>query len=123
MKANSSKSAGASAVLDAAQPRSTAETLLVGLDWGTNTSSVVTALRGSAETLTKELVPTVVGYANDDVLPGVLPGDAKVLFGRMALKHKSNLHLVRPLQGGVIHDTEAAGEFMSPQWFAPLGRS
>ncbi len=113
MKANSTKSsAGGSAVLDATQPRTNTETLLVGLDWGTNTSSVVTSLRGSEETITKELVPTVVGYATDDVLPGVLPGDAKVLFGRMALKHKSNLRLVRPLQGGVIHDTEAAEAFV-----------
>lgn len=113
MKANSSKSAaGAAAVLDPSQPHATADTLLVGLDWGTNTSSVVTALRGAAETLTKELVPTVVGYAHEDVLPGVLPGDAKVLFGRMALKHKTNLRLVRPLQGGVIHEPESAAAFV-----------
>lgn len=116
MKVNSAKSAaGAVAVLDAAPARpstSTAtETLLVGLDWGTNISSLVTAVRGSNETLTKELVPTVVGYAADDVLPGVLPDDAKILFGRMALKHKSNLSLVRPLQGGVIHDLAAATAF------------
>ncbi len=114
MKANSAKSsAGSSAVLDAAPARSTADVLLVGLDWGTNISSVVTALRGSNELLTKELVPTVVGYAADDVLPGVLPNDAKVLFGRMALKHKNNLRLVRPLQGGVIHDLDAATVFAS----------
>ena len=123
MKANSTKSsAGGSAVLDSSQPRPNAEILLVGLDWGTNTSSVVTALRGSEETITKELVPTVVGYATDDVLPGVLPGDAKVLFGRMALKHKSNLRLVRPLQGGVIHDTEAAEAFVATSNLAWFGR-
>ncbi len=111
MKANSSKhAAGNTAVLENAQPQTT-DTLLVGLDWGTNISSVLASLRGTNETLTKELIPTVVGYANDDVLPGVLPGDAKILVGRMALKHKSNLKLVRPLQGGVIHDTEAAKTF------------
>ena len=33
--------AGASAVLDSTQSRADTETLLVGLDWGTNTSSVV----------------------------------------------------------------------------------
>jgi rod shape-determining protein MreB len=41
----------------------------------------------------------------------VLPGDAKVLFGRMALKHKSNLRLAYPLRGGVIHDVEASEAF------------
>lgn len=113
MKANSVKSsAGASAVLDATQPRPTTEALLVGLDWGTNISSVVASLRGTSDLVTKELIPTVVGYAADDVLPGVLPGDARVHFGRMALKHKSNLRLVRPLQGGVIHDTDAATAFV-----------
>ena len=112
MKANSSKnSAGANAVLEPVQTRSSAEALLVGLDWGTNISSVVTSLRGSTETVTKELIPTVVGYAKDGVLPGVLPDDSKMHFGRMALKHKSNLTLVRPLRGGVIADTEAAADF------------
>ncbi len=112
MKANSSKTAaGAAAVIENNSNRLAADTLLVGLDWGTNISSVVTASRGSSETLAKELIPTVVGYANADVLPGVLPGDAKILFGRMALKHKSNLRLVRPLQGGVIADSEAAADF------------
>ena len=112
MKANSSKnSAGANAVLEPVQTRSSAEALLVGLDWGTNISSVVTSLRGSTETVTKELIPTVVGYAKDGVLPGVLPDDSKMHFGRMALKHKSNLSLVRPLRGGVIADTEAAADF------------
>lgn len=112
MKANSSKSsAGNVAVLENPSPSSLLDILLVGLDWGTNTSSVVTSVRGSADIVTKELIPTVVGYANEDVLPGVLPGDAKVLFGRMAQKHKSNLRLVRPLRNGVIHDTEAAAAF------------
>lgn len=113
MKANSPKtSAGNSAVLESAQLQTTTDTLLVGFDWGTNISSVVASPRGATETVTKELIPTVVGYANEDVLPGVLPGDAKVFVGRMALKHKSNLRLVRPLQGGVIHDPEAARTFV-----------
>ena len=112
MKANPSKSAaGADAVLETAQPRSAADILLVGLDWGTNISSVVASSKDGTELRAKELVPTVVGYAEGDVLPGVLPGDAKVLFGRMALKHKSNLRLVRPLSGGVIADPDAAAAF------------
>ena len=114
MKANASKSSAGSAtatVLDAPETLTIPETQLVGLDWGTNISSVVTSVRGSSEVQTRELIPTVVGYAGDDVLPGVLPGDAKVLFGRMALKHKGNLRLVRPLKGGVIDDTDAAAAF------------
>jgi rod shape-determining protein MreB and related proteins len=112
MKANSAKAkahAGA-AVLDRDRS-STAETLLVGLDLGTNTSCLISSPRGSKSAPARELIPTVVGYAKDDVLDGILPGDAKVLFGRLALKHKHNVTLVRPLSGGVIHDHESARLF------------
>lgn len=107
MKASAKTSAG-SAVLDTP---STAQVLLVGLDWGTNTSSLMAAPRGRTDLTTSELIPTVVGYAHEDVLPGILPGDAKILFGRIAQKHKNNLDLVRPLKGGVIEDTAAARAF------------
>lgn len=112
MKSNPAKSSttGTIAELDS-NPRTSTETLLVGLDWGTNTSCLMAASRGATEVSTKELIPTVVGYANEDVLEGVLPGEAKVLFGRMAIKHKNNLRLVRPLSGGVIRDGEAARLF------------
>lgn len=95
------------------ESRSDTETLLVGLDWGTNTSCLMAAPRGSPESRTsfKELIPTVVGFAADNVLKRVLPGDAKVLFGQDALKHKLYLNLVRPLRGGVIHDVAAARLF------------
>lgn len=85
--------------------------LLVGLDWGTNTSAVMAAPRGKSSLSVREFVPTVVGYAQDDVLPGILPGNAKVLFGRLAQKHRHNLNLVQPLQGGVIHHAGAARLF------------
>lgn len=112
MKANSPKpDAGSGVTLESQPARRTTDTLLVGLDWGTNISSVMTSPKGGADILVKELIPTVVGYAKEEVLPGVLPGDAKVLFGRMALKHKVNLRLVRPLKGGVIAETDAATAF------------
>ncbi len=95
------------------ESRSATETLLVGLDWGTNTSCLMAAPLASAESRIgfKEQIPTVVGYAADNVLHRVLPGDAKVLFGQEALKHKLYLSLVRPLRGGVIHDIAAARLF------------
>ncbi len=112
MKANSPKpDAGSGVTLESIPTRKAVDTLLVGLDWGTNISSVMTSPKGGADILVKELIPTVVGYAKEEVLPGVLPGDAKVLFGRMALKHKANLQLVRPLKGGVIAETDAAAAF------------
>ena len=110
MNKNSVKAHAGAAVLDAERP-AISETLLVGLDLGTNTSCLMSAPRGSNEKPARELIPTVVGYAKDDVLNGILPGEAKVLFGRLAQKHKQNLNLVRPLQGGVIHDQDTARLF------------
>ena len=90
---------------------SATDTLLVGFDWGTNISSVQAARADSTELLVQELVPTVVGYAHDDVLDGILPGDERVLFGKLAQKHRQHLRLVRPLSGGVIADRAAARDF------------
>ncbi|HEX3731220.1 MAG TPA: rod shape-determining protein [Opitutaceae bacterium] len=89
------------------------DTLLVGLDWGTNTSCLMAAPRSSSESriALKEQIPTVVGYANENVLQRVLPNEAKVLFGTEALKHKLYLELVRPLQGGVIGDLPSSRLF------------
>lgn len=99
--------------LKSEETRSVKEILLVGLDWGTNTSCLVAAPQGEIETKIsfKEQIPTIVGYAADTVLDGVLPGNAKILFGREALKNKLYLDLVRPLRGGVIDDVEAARDF------------
>lgn len=110
MKANAVKANAGAAVLDTERP-STTETLLVGIDLGTNMSCLMSAPRGSNEKPVRELIPTVVGYAKEDVLNGILPGEAKVLFGRLAQKHRQNLNLVRPLQGGVIAHPEAARHF------------
>lgn len=87
------------------------DTLLVGLDWGTNLSSLHAARRDSTELLVQEQIPTVVGYAQENVLDGILPGDARVLFGKLAQKHRAHMRLVRPLQGGVIAEREAARDF------------
>lgn len=87
------------------------DTLLVGLDWGTNISSLQAARPDSTELAVQEQIPTVVGYAQENVLPGILPGDAKIFFGKMAQKHRAHLNLVRPLKGGVIAERDAARDF------------
>jgi rod shape-determining protein MreB len=96
-----------------AESRSATDTLLVGLDWGTNISCLMAAPRDSADsTVTfKEQIPTIVGYAAENVLHRVLPGDAKILFGNDVLKHKLYLTTIRPLKGGVIEDIPSARQF------------
>jgi rod shape-determining protein MreB len=104
------KSASPSDNGNGSQPVST-DILLVGLDWGTNTSCLIASPANSTETTFSEQIPTVVGLAADNVLEGVLPGNAKLLFGREALKYKLHLNLQRPLRGGVIADLPNARLF------------
>lgn len=110
MKTNTAKANAGTVALAADRPVLN-ETLLVGLDLGTNTSCLMAAPQGENDSMVRELIPTVVGYANPDVLNGILPRDAKVLFGRLALKHRQNLRMVRPMKGGVIEDQHAARLF------------
>lgn len=110
MKTNTVKANAGTVALAADRPVLN-ETLLVGLDLGTNTSCVMATPSSETDSMIRELIPTVVGYANGDVLNGILPREAKVLFGRLALKHRQNLRLVRPMKGGVIEDQQAARLF------------
>lgn len=86
-------------------------TLLVGLDWGTNTTCLVASYDNKGELVAKKLIPTVVGYAEEGILEGILPGENKLLFGDDALRHRLHLREVRPLYKGVIEDIKAARDF------------
>ena len=59
--------------------------MIVGFDWGTNKSCIQASFAGSDEPVVSQIVPTVVGYANEGIVENLLPGNAKVLFGGMAL--------------------------------------
>lgn len=85
---------------------------LVGLDLGTNSSCLMAAPQGSEKLIVSEIVPSVVGYAKEGLLPGILPDDRTVLFGNEALKFRLHLSMVRPLKSGVIGDLKAATDFL-----------
>jgi rod shape-determining protein MreB and related proteins len=85
---------------------------LVGLDLGTNSSCLIAEAKGSDKVLLSEIVPTVVGYAKDGLLPGILPDDRTTLFGNEALKFRLHLNMIRPLKRGVIGDLKTATDFM-----------
>ena len=85
--------------------------LLAGLDFGTSTSCLKAVYAGSGELVTNEIVPTVVGYAREGIVENLLPGNARVLFGQQALKHRVYLRMLTPLQNGVIEDLAAAQDF------------
>ncbi len=85
--------------------------LLLGFDWGTNTSCLVGGYRGSTERSVNHQVPTVVGYAKEGIVPDLLPGNATVLFGADALKHRLHLRLIQPMVHGVLNDLAASRDF------------
>lgn len=86
--------------------------ILIGFDLGTNTSCVIASKNGSPDIFFKKAIPTVVGYAKESILPGILPDDKQVFFGNDALKHRAHLNLVYPLKDGVIYDINAAKDFV-----------
>ncbi len=96
----------------AIQKRADAGLLLVGLDLGTNTTCIQVANPVTGQVEVCELVPSIVGYTTEGILPGIIPGDATALFGQLALKYKLHLNLVQPLRDGVVADMDAARDFL-----------
>ena len=52
----------------------------------------------------RELVLTVVGYPEDGILSGILPGNSSMLHGNEAISNELHLRLVNPLSDGVVSD-------------------
>lgn len=86
--------------------------LLLGFDWGTNTSCLQAAFQGAKDLATSTTVPTVVGYARDGILDDLLPGNKRILFGAPALEHRLHVRLVSPLADGVVADPSASRDFV-----------
>ncbi|HNQ89470.1 MAG TPA: rod shape-determining protein [Verrucomicrobiota bacterium] len=102
--------APAAAMSEASHPAK-GDVFLVGLDLGTNTSCLKLSPAGSREVVFSEIVPTVVGYAKEGIVENVLPGNAQVLFGEAAMKHRLYLRMLSPLANGVVADLAAAHDF------------
>lgn len=87
--------------------------LHVGLDLGTLQSCFVTKLnKPGADDNTGTLVPTIVGYPEDGILAGILPGNSKMLHGDDAISNELHLRLVNPLSDGVVSDIDATKSFL-----------
>jgi rod shape-determining protein MreB len=75
----------------------TGESILhVGLDWGASKTCLKASFANRDELVLDECIPTVLGYAKDGIVEGVLPDDATTLFGRDALTYRRHLHLAYP---------------------------
>lgn len=86
-------------------------TTLVGFDWGTNKSCLYSSQAGDDGQPKEVIIPTVVGYANDNIVENLLPNNARVLFGAEALKYRLHMRIVQPMVDGVIDDLSAAKDF------------
>jgi len=88
--------------------------LYVGLDLGTLESCVITKLSkpGSGEHQ-GTWMPTIVGYPEDGILAGILPGNSRMLHGDEAIANSLHLRLVNPLSDGVVSDPDAAKSFLN----------
>jgi rod shape-determining protein MreB len=86
--------------------------VLVGFDLGTNTSCVLAGPAGSKDISVSKIIPTLVGYAREGLVDGIIEGNAKVLFGEDAQNHRLQFRVVAPLENGIIAHRDAARDFM-----------
>ena len=87
--------------------------LNLGLDLGTLNSCILSKLAAvNGNENEGILVPTVVGYPEEGILAGILPGNAKMLHGEEGIRNELHLRLVQPLNDGVVEDVDAANSFL-----------
>lgn len=85
--------------------------LHVGIDLGTATTCVASAWAGDPASTRFEIWPTIVGYAKEGVVENLIPGNADVLCGQEAIRHRLHLNMVHPMAGAIIQSPEAARDF------------
>ena len=84
-----------------------------GLDLGTLFSCYVKKLpKPDSEDSAATIIPSVVGYAEEGILSGILPSNNSTLFGDEALANELHLRLAYPLSDGVVSDIDSANLFL-----------
>lgn len=86
--------------------------ILVGFDLGTNASCVLAGPADTRELNVSKVIPSVVGYAREGLVDGIIANNARLLVGEEALNHRLQLRLVAPLEDGIIAHQEAARDFL-----------
>ena len=86
--------------------------ILVGFDLGTNASCVLAGPAEGRDTTISKIIPTVVGYAREGLVDGIIANNATTLIGEEALNHRLQLKLVPPLADGIIAEPGAAKDFI-----------
>lgn len=86
--------------------------ILVGFDLGTNASCVLAGPAEAKDATVSKVIPTVVGYAREGLVDGIIANNATTLIGEDALNHRLQLKLVAPLEDGIIAHVEPARDFI-----------
>lgn len=96
------------------QPRRAGERkrILVGFDLGTNASCVLAGSAENKDIAVSSVIPSVVGYAREGLVDGIIAGNATTLIGEEALNHRLQLKVIAPLADGIIAEPGAARDFI-----------
>ncbi len=86
--------------------------VLVGFDLGTNASCVLAGSADAKDVSVSKIIPTVVGYAREGLVDGIIANNATILIGEEALAHRLQLKVIAPLEDGVIAHPAAAKDFI-----------
>ncbi len=98
----------------AAAPRRAADRkrILVGFDLGTNASCILAGPAESKDITVSKVIPSVIGYAREGLLEGIIANNATMLIGDEALNHRLQLKLTAPLEDGIIAHPAEARDFI-----------
>lgn len=86
--------------------------ILVGFDLGTNASCILAGPAEGKDTTVSKVIPTVVGYAREGLVDGIIANNATTLIGEEALNHRLQLKMIAPLEDGIIAHVEPARDFV-----------
>ena len=86
--------------------------ILAGFDLGTNASCVLAGSADTKDVSVSKIIPTVVGYAREGLVDGIIANNATTLIGEEALNHRLQLKMIAPLENGIIAHPEAAKDFI-----------
>src|SRR5882757_6664411 len=86
--------------------------ILVGFDLGTNASCVLAGPADGRDTTVSKVIPTIVGYAREGLVDGIIANNATTLIGEEALTHRLQMKMVAPLEDGIIAHVEPARDFI-----------
>jgi rod shape-determining protein MreB len=86
--------------------------VLVGFDLGTNASCILAGPAEGKDATVSKVIPTVVGYAREGLVDGIIANNATTLIGEEALNHRLQLRTVAPLEDGIIAHPAPAKDFI-----------